>query len=108
MIVRVTPREAEALIAQEDLDVVDVRDPGDWAAGHIPRARSIPLADITANPRGVLSRDGVVFVCARGVRSLTAARAAEAAGFERLYSVDGGTIGWRGEDLPVVSEGAGI
>jgi rhodanese-related sulfurtransferase len=108
MITRITPREAEALLAREDLDVVDVRDPGDWAAGHIPRARSLPLGEITANPRGALSRDGVIFVCARGVRSLTAARAAEAAGFERLYSVDGGTIGWRGEDLPLVNEGGGI
>ena len=100
--------EAQALIARGDLDVVDVRDPHDWAAGHIPRARPLPLARITADARAVLPRDGVLFVCARGVRSLTAARAAEAAGFERLYSVEGGTLGWSGAGLPLVSRGAGI
>jgi len=108
MIRTVTPLEAEALLHQEDLDVVDVRDPRDWAAGHIPRARPLPLGEITANARTALPHDGVLFVCARGVRSLTAAKAAEAIGFERLYSIEGGTLGWSAAGLPLVSEGGGI
>ncbi len=108
MIHTLTPLEAEALISQGDLDVVDVRDPRDWSAGHIPRACPLPLSEITADPRTALPPDGLVFVCARGVRSLTAARAAESVGLERLYSVEGGTQAWSGAGLPLVSEGAGI
>jgi rhodanese-related sulfurtransferase len=50
-----------------------------------------------------LPRDGVVFVCAKGVRSLTAARAAEAVGLQRLYSLEGGTSAWAGAGLPLVA-----
>jgi rhodanese-related sulfurtransferase len=48
----------------------------------------------------------VVFVCARGIRSLRAAQAAQAAGLERLYSVEGGTIGWSEAGLPLVAGSA--
>lgn len=106
MVRTLSPRQAQALIAEGDVDVVDVRAAADWWGGHIPEARSVPLAELTADPRGALSRDGVVFVCARGVRSLTAARAAAAAGFERVYSIDGGTLGWSGEGLPLVGGGS--
>jgi rhodanese-related sulfurtransferase len=108
MIKTLTPQEAEALIAKGDLDVVDVRGAAEYSSGHIPEARSVPLADLTADPRAALPHDGVVFVCAKGVRSLTAARAAEAAGLERLYSIDGGTSGWSSAGLPIVDGRAGI
>jgi rhodanese-related sulfurtransferase len=102
MIRSLTPHEARALIEEGELDVVDVRGPTEWSKGHIPRARSVPLDVVTADPRGALPRDGVVFVCARGIRSATAARAAEAAGLERLYNLEGGTLGWSGAGLPLV------
>jgi rhodanese-related sulfurtransferase len=106
MIRTLSPREAEALIAQGGLDVVDVRDPFDWSGGHIAGSRVVPLAELAADPRGALPRDGVLFVCARGIRSLKAAQAAEAAGLERLYSVEGGTIGWAEAGLPLVAGGS--
>jgi rhodanese-related sulfurtransferase len=108
MIQSITPAEAEALIAKGEVDVVDVRDPRDWSSGHIPHARTVPLAALTADPRSALPHDGVVFVCAKGVRSLTAAKAAEAVGFERVFSVEGGTLGWSSAGLPLVAEGGGI
>jgi rhodanese-related sulfurtransferase len=108
MIRTLAPQEAVALIEQGTLDVVDVRGPGEWSAGHIPHARSVPLDQITADPRSVLPRDGVIFICARGVRSLKAAQAAEAAGLSDLYNVEGGTLGWSTAGLGLVSEGGGI
>jgi rhodanese-related sulfurtransferase len=108
MIRTITPQQAEALIAKGGLDVVDVRGAADWSGGHIPQARSVPLAELTADPRAALPRDGVVFVCAKGVRSLAAAKAAEAAGLRKLYSIEGGTQGWSGAGLPLVGDGAGI
>jgi rhodanese-related sulfurtransferase len=101
MIQTLTPQEAQALIAERKLDVVDVRDASEFTKGHIPSARLVPLEQLKANPRAALKEDGVLFVCARGVRSLVAAKLAEAVGFARLYSVGGGTLGWASAGLPL-------
>ena len=97
----VGPRELEALIAAADVDVVDVREPAEWASGHIPVARHVPLGRLQADPRAALPRDGVVFVCAKGGRSATAAQLAERHGLTDVYSLDGGTEAWVAARLPV-------
>ena len=66
MIQTLAPRDAAALIAAGGLDVIDVRDPRDWASGHLPGARSVPLEDLRAEPRAALPRDKILFACARG------------------------------------------
>jgi len=108
MIRTLSPQEAAELIEKGELDVVDVRESREWSSGHIPHARPIPLAELTADPRAALPRDGIIFVCAKGVRSLKAAQAAEAAGLSHLYNVEGGTLGWSTAGLPLVGEGGGI
>jgi rhodanese-related sulfurtransferase/transcriptional regulator with XRE-family HTH domain len=103
MVRTLTPREAETLINAGDLDVVDVREPDEWAAGHLPGARLLPLAELRRDPRGQLRGDRVLFVCARGSRSLSAAELAEAAGVGELYSLIGGTKAWASAGLPIVA-----
>jgi rhodanese-related sulfurtransferase/transcriptional regulator with XRE-family HTH domain len=97
----VGPQELEALIAAADVDVVDVREPNEWATGHIPVARHVPLAALKANPGAALPRDNVVFVCAKGGRSATAAEIAEKYGLKEVYSLEGGTHGWLAARLPL-------
>lgn len=97
----VGPQELEALIAAADVDVVDVREPNEWATGHIPVARHVPLAALKANPAAALPRDNVVFVCAKGARSATAAEIAEKFGLKEVYSLEGGTHGWLAARLPI-------
>lgn len=103
MVRTLTPREAETLITAGDLDVVDVREPDEWAAGHVPGARLLPLATLRGDPRGQLRGDRVLFVCARGSRSLNAAELAEAAGVGEVYSLTGGTKAWTSAGLPIVT-----
>lgn len=103
MVRTLAPREAEALIAAGDLDVIDVRDPRDWASGHVPGARSVPLDELRADPRSKLPRDRVLFVCARGMRSQTAATLAEEIGLTEVSSLDGGTLAWAAAGLPIDS-----
>ena len=74
--------------------MIDVRDPSEWTGGHVPTARLVPLEELRANPQAVLGRDGVIFVCAAGVRSQTAARIAASHGLTKIYSLAGGTRGW--------------
>lgn len=104
------PAQAQALIAEagsgagEGIDIVDVRDPRDWASGHVPGARSLPLDELRKNPRAAKEKVGggkVLFVCARGVRSMSAAQLAEDAGHAAVYSLDGGMLAWAAAGLPI-------
>jgi rhodanese-related sulfurtransferase/transcriptional regulator with XRE-family HTH domain len=102
MIRTVGPRDAEALIAKGELDVVDVREPREWAMGHLPAARLVPLDALHRDLAGATLGQKVLFVCASGGRSLKAAKLAEATGSRELYSLDGGTSAWVAEGLPIV------
>jgi len=104
MINSVNAREASELIASGEFDVVDVREPREWATGHLPGARHVPLGTLRAAVREALPRDGIIFVCAAGVRSEVAARLAEAVGLTKLYNLIGGTRGWASAGLPLVHD----
>jgi len=98
--VSLTPQRASELIASGEVVVVDVRHPDEWANGHVPGARLMTLDDVRAYPER-LPRENVLFVCAGGVRSQTAARAALHHGIKRVYSLTGGTLSWIKAGLPL-------
>jgi rhodanese-related sulfurtransferase len=100
----ISPHQARELISSGELDVVDVREPREWSSGHVPGSRHVPLDRLRSSVKTELPRDGVIFVCAAGVRSHTAARLAEANGLKRLYNLSGGTRGWAGAGLPLVQD----
>lgn len=103
MIRTLSARELEALAVGQDVDIVDVRQPREWATGHVPGARLVPLEELRADPEGTLPRDSVVFVCAKGARSQVAAKIAERRGLRDIYSLDGGTRAWQQAGLPLVT-----
>ena len=93
---RVTVDKAKELIAK-GVHVIDVRTPAEYAGGHIPEARSVPLDSILARPRDLIkaeSSEEILFVCQVGQRSALAAEMAAAVGFEKLYNLEGGTDAW--------------
>jgi rhodanese-related sulfurtransferase len=47
---RITPEEAVHLLAHDGVDLVDVREPHEWASGHIPGARHVPLGTLLRDP----------------------------------------------------------
>jgi rhodanese-related sulfurtransferase/transcriptional regulator with XRE-family HTH domain len=97
-------QQAQQLMSDASIDVIDVRAPAEWKRGHVPRARNVPLEDLQANVLKHVSASRVLFVCARGSRSLKAAQAAEAAGIGDVSSLEGGTLAWEAARLPL--EGA--
>jgi rhodanese-related sulfurtransferase len=103
MVETISPREAANILATGDVDVIDVRDLEEYSAGHIPGARAIPLEKLRAEPDRSLVRDVILFVCARGARSLTAAKLAERLGFSKVFNLEGGTAGWAKAGLPLVA-----
>lgn len=100
----ISPAELQSLLST-DIDIVDVREPDEWATGHVPGARLVPLSLLRADPTGALSREPVVFVCAKGGRSAQAAELAERIGRKVVYSLNGGTEAWRTAQLPIVVPG---
>jgi rhodanese-related sulfurtransferase len=97
--------QATQLINREDALVVDVRDPGDYGAGHILGAKSVPLARLEAGdvPNDVSKRKdkSLILYCERGDRAEKGAAALRKQGFAKVVSLAGGIAGWRQAGLPV-------
>ena len=81
--------------------VIDVREPYEYVAGHVPGADLVPMSRLTSSvarlPRGV----PVYVICASGNRSLAAADFLVRAGVD-AWSVAGGTGAWERAGRPVV------
>lgn len=73
----VSVREGQELLSRGGIDIVDVREPEEWFSRHIPGARLVPLGQLRADLSGALPSDDILFVCAKGGRSATAAQLAE-------------------------------
>jgi rhodanese-related sulfurtransferase len=73
--------------------VLDVRNPDEYAAGHVAGAVLIPLGELAARQNEIPEGDPLYVICAVGGRSLTATRALVEAGYQAV-SVAGGTNGW--------------
>lgn len=86
----------------ERFQVVDVRYPNEWEAGHIEVGLHIPLDDVF-DRLGELDRDKpVVTVCRSGGRSAEAAKDLAGEGFD-VQNLDGGMEAWEAKGLPIVS-----
>ena len=94
--------ERASLLVAKGVAVIDVREPGEWEQGHIPGARLMSLATLRAG-RASLPARGVLLVCARGMRSQTAARVAAEQGIP-VYSLAGGMHSWVQAGLPVTTK----
>jgi rhodanese-related sulfurtransferase len=99
---RVDVARARELVEDGGVLVIDVREPHEWASGHLPGSRHVPLGAFLRDPSSHLEQDNVIFVCAHGMRSQTAAAAAATLGFKKLYSLTGGTVAWAHNGLPLV------
>lgn len=100
---RVEVAEAKEMLKDPAVAVIDVRDPHEYQAGHVPDATLIPVNSVFAR-REELPKDGkILFVCKMGSRSALAAEMAAAAGLpaERLYNLEGGTDAWVKAGEPV-------
>lgn len=98
----VSPQEAVQLMNREKAVVIDVCEPGEFAAGHVNGSRNIPLGSLEG-AKGVPTNKAqpVVLVCARGSRAQRAAAQLRRAGHEKVHVLAGGMAAWREAGLPV-------
>lgn len=81
--------------------VLDVRQPDEYEAGHVPGAHLIPLDELSTRHPEVPADQEVYVVCGSGGRSAAATKALNGAGY-RAVNVAGGTKGWIDAGHPVV------
>lgn len=109
MVQSVTPSALAAMSSAPGegarIDIVDVRDPDEWQTGYIAGARLIPLEQLRADPDAVLHHgSAIVFVCAKGIRSLQAAKLADRFGYESIYHLVGGVREWERAGYSLASD----
>ncbi len=100
-IVDLTPEELRQFIQQHHekaYTLIDVRQPGEYAYGHIPGARLIPLPRLVQGMETLPQEQELVFYCHSGGRSMAAAAMVEDEAIAQgtLYNLAGGMLAWDG------------
>jgi adenylyltransferase/sulfurtransferase len=96
---RLKPRQLHSLLEQLSTHgrqnmVVDVREPREFAAGHLHGSVNIPLRDIPQRLPEIPASTSLVFLCRSGGRSRAACEMALRAGFQKVADLDGGMLAW--------------
>ncbi|QRJ65658.1 rhodanese-like domain-containing protein [Azospira restricta] len=104
---RVTTGEATKLINREDAQVIDVRDAGEFANGHLLGAKNIPVAKFAERAADLEKMKGkpVIVCCETGIRSVKAVKELQKLGFDRVFNLDGGVAAWNKAGLPLTGKG---
>ena len=95
--------ELKEQMANGELQIVDVRRPGEYVNGHVPHALNAPLAslDKSLGPLPLEKNKPTAVICAGGYRSSAAASLLQKQGFSNLLNVSGGTGAWVSAGYPV-------
>jgi len=100
---QVSVAHLKELMANAELQIVDVRRPAEYVDGHVPRAFNTPLAslDKSLGPLPLEKDKLTAVICAGGYRSSAAASLLQQQGFSNLLNVAGGTSAWVNAGYPV-------
>jgi rhodanese-related sulfurtransferase/glyoxylase-like metal-dependent hydrolase (beta-lactamase superfamily II) len=93
---QISVAELNERIANDDLQIVDVRRPAEYVNGHVPHAQNAPLASLekSLGPLSLEKDKLTAVICAGGYRSSAAASLLQQQGFTNLLNVAGGTGAW--------------
>ncbi len=98
-----TPASAVALMNREDVVVLDVREPGEILGGKIANAIQIPNSGLAKRIGELDKHKGktLLVYCKTGARSGMACKELAKAGFDKVYSLNGGLAAWQDAHLPI-------
>lgn len=101
---KVSLLQATQIINQGKALILDVREPDEFAAGHLRDAKNISQKALPSRLAELEKFKGkpVIVVCATGARSASATAQLKKAGFSEAASLDGGMAAWQAQGLPTV------
>lgn len=103
----VSPAQAVMLINRQHAVMIDVRDAAEIEKSKVANALTIPLGELAAKAKDLTKYKSrpVIVLCATGSRSASAVSTLTKAGFEQVFSLDGGLKAWKDAGQPVISGG---
>ena len=86
-----------------DAPLLDVREADEWTAGHAPRARHLPMSELTARLGELPDDDPLYVICRSGGRSARVVAYLAGQGYPAV-NVDGGMQAWSAQGRAVVAD----
>ena len=99
----ISTEEMQTLLKMDEVQLVDVRTPEEFASGYIEKAQNIDFRSPTFD-QDILKLDKekpVLLYCHSGRRSASCAAKLKEAGFKKIYDLEGGISRWKHDGLPV-------
>ena len=103
-IAQLTPAAVSERITHGAAMVLDVRGAAEYATGHVPGARNIPVGHLTERMQELPTSTPLVVQCQAGARSAIAASVLRSHGFQNVINMIGGFDAWEAQPLPVAHE----
>lgn len=93
----VSVAEAKKMIEKKEVTVIDVRTEEEFASGHIPNAKLLPLQQLQDRLDELDKEHAYLIVCRSGNRSAQASEILANEGFSHIYNMNGGMNQWNGK-----------
>ena len=88
------PHKAQEMVEEGSVNVIDIRDPGSYSAGHIPSAVSLYDTNVKGYIESADKEKPLIVYCYHGISSRGAAKYLSQNGFKEVYSMTGGFEAW--------------
>ena len=88
------PHKAQEMVEEGSVNVIDIRDPGSYSAGHIPSAVSLNDTNVKEFIESTDKEKPLIVYCYHGISSRDAAEYLSQNGFKEVYSMTGGFEAW--------------
>ncbi|HVT91048.1 MAG TPA: rhodanese-like domain-containing protein [Tepidisphaeraceae bacterium] len=104
MISTCTPVQAKQMLAEGNCLAIDVREYAEYASGHVPGAKLIPLGQFRDQINSIDPNLPLLLACKGGKRATQAAQLLEQKSNVNAFVIEGGTDAWIAAGLPVERE----
>ncbi len=91
---------AAALKARKDVLLIDVREDWEYAQGHIPNVKHIPLGELSSRLAEIPKNKAVILTCRSGSRSAKAFSMLRQNGYDNTHNMAGGFMAWQKSGYP--------